>query len=145
MKKPIEEKIWEDYTHEEKSDLLQHWWYYYGKMIITLAEWEEFNKLVKDNTDKVFDVAVINYVYGVSSQPLICAMRENKVKELFESLPKIDEIQDEEFKTAYTQAKKGFIAMLIKSYNKPDPAVPMEKEIVNRQIKELAKLKKYKN
>jgi hypothetical protein len=42
--------------------LLIHWWHYYGKVIYTFAELEEFEKVIdKYGADKVLDVAVASH------------------------------------------------------------------------------------
>lgn len=46
-----------------EKGLLIHWWHYYGKVIYTLAELEEFEKVIDEyGADKVLDVAVASYV-----------------------------------------------------------------------------------
>ena len=68
--------------------LLIHWWHYYGKVIYTLAELEEFEKVIDEyGADKVLDVAVASYVCGDGSPTIMLAsIRKGTVKKLFESL-----------------------------------------------------------
>lgn len=138
----IEIKTWKEYTPKEQSELLQHWWYYYGKMMITLAEWEQFNHLVEKDSSKVLAIAVASYIHGIGSQPLVMAMRENKVDELLASLPEIEEMEDEEFKRLYTQSENCLISMLVRTYNNPEPSLPMEPEVMVEQVTGIAKMKK---
>ena len=43
-----------------EKGLLIHWWHYYGKVIYTLAELEEFEKVIDEyGADKVLDVALM--------------------------------------------------------------------------------------
>lgn len=45
-----------------EKGLIIHWWHYYGKSIYTLAELEEFEKVIDEyGVDKVLDVAVVSY------------------------------------------------------------------------------------
>lgn len=138
----METKSWNQYSKEEQNELLQHWWYYYGKMMITLDEWEQFNKLVEKDSNKMFELAVVSYIHGISSQPLVSAIRKNMVDELMLTLPNIEEIKDEKIKTMYKQAESEFISMIVKTYNSPEPNIPMEPEVMANQIKDIVKKKK---
>ena len=81
-----------------EKGLLIHWWHYYGKRIYTLAELEEFEEVIdKYGADRVFDVAVASYICGDGSPTVILAsIRKGVVNELFESLPDISKMEDDE-------------------------------------------------
>ena len=106
-----------------------------------MAEWEQFNQMVENNSDQVLELAVAGFVNGISSQPLVCAMRENKVEQLILTLPKINE-QDEEFKIWYMQVQTDLINMLVGSYNNPKPNVPMSQEEIITQAIQITKRRK---
>ena len=142
MEKNIEIKDWKEYTDEEKKELLNHWWHYYGKIIYTFDEWELFNELVDKNSNKMMELAVAGFIYGVTSQPLITAMRKNQVDELLATLPNLNEIEDKEFIENYERAKNLLILQLVGSYNQPEPDIPMNDEDVIGQVKEIIKSKK---
>lgn len=142
MAKLMEVKDWDDYSKEEQKELLQHWWYYYGKVLFTFAEWELFDQLVEKDSKQMLKLAVGSYTYGLSNQLLIAAMRKNKVNELMNSLPKVNETCDEKFRTIYTQVEKELISMLVSSYNDPKPNIPMESENIVNQVKDIVKRKK---
>ena len=142
MRKNIEIKEWKEYTDEEKKELLNHWWHYYGKVVYTFDEWEKFNELVDKNSNKMMELAVAGFIYGITSQPLIAAMRKNQVDELLATLPNLNEIEDEEFIENYKEAKNLLISQLVGSYNQPEPDIPMNNEEVIEQVKEIVKLKK---
>ena len=57
----MELKKWEEYTKEEQKELLNHWWHYYGKVMYTLEEWEQFNKLIDKDSDKILEMAIAGY------------------------------------------------------------------------------------
>lgn len=78
-----------------EKGLLIHWWHYYGKVIYTLAELEEFEKVIDEyGADKVLDVAVASYVCGDGSPTIMLAsIRKGTVKKLFESLPDISKME----------------------------------------------------
>ena len=70
------------------------------KKIYTLAELEEFEKIIDDyGVDKVLDAAVASYICGDGSPTIILmCIRSGTIKELFEALPDISESGDEEQK-----------------------------------------------
>lgn len=127
---------WEEYPKETKKELLNHWWYYYGKMIFTLDEWNKFNQLVEEKPDLVFRAAVTSYLCGESSQMLIMAMRNNKVDEYFSSLPNKDKFTKSQ-KKEYEKIERNFLVILSDSYDRPKENVPMDEEEVIKQVLQL--------
>lgn len=111
-------------------------------MIVILSEWEQFNQLVEKDSNQILALAVASYIHGTSSQPLIVAMRENKVDELLSSLAKIEKINDEKFQQLYSQEENNLISMLVGTYNNPQPNVPMEPEVMAEQVADIVKRKK---
>ncbi len=93
-----------------KKELLIHWWHYYGKAIYTLAELEQFEKIIDDyGTDKVLDAAVASYICGDGSPTIILmSIRKGAVKKLFESLPDISKMSDEKQKL-YQKVREEFV------------------------------------
>lgn len=134
----MEKKSWNEYSLEEKSELLHHWWHYYGKILYTLDEFEVFNELVKKDSNKVWVLAVGCYAMGVSSQPLLKAMRNDSVNEFLGSLPELETIDDCE----YFDTEKEFMNILLQSYNNPQPSIPMDSEVVAQQISDIIKNKR---
>lgn len=133
----LEIKKWNDYSLEEQSELLNHWWHYYGNIIFTLDELEQFNELIKKDSHKVLELAVANFIIGQSTQSLIQAMRVNKVDNLMNALPSLENNDDEEFKAMYTKVENDLISILVESYNNPEPSIPMEPEVAKEQIKDI--------
>ena len=43
---------WNNYTKEQKEEMLKHIFYYYNHAIITLQEFEDFKTLIDKNADK---------------------------------------------------------------------------------------------
>lgn len=93
-----------------EKGLLLHWWHYYGKCIYTLAEIEEFEKIIDDyGVEKVLDAAISSYVCGDGSPTIVLmSIRNNKVKELFDALPDINKMEEKE-KENYLNIKEKFI------------------------------------
>ena len=96
-----------------EKGLLIHWWHYYGKSIYTLAELEEFEKVIDEyGVDKVLDVAVVSYVCGDGSPTIMLAsIRKGAVKELFESLPDISKMKKKE-KEQYEAVREEFVQII---------------------------------
>lgn len=91
-----------------EKGLLIHWWHYYGKVIYTLAELEEFEKVIDEyGADKVLDVAVASYVCGDGSPTI----RKGTVKKLFESLPDISKMEKKE-KEQYEIVRDKFVQII---------------------------------
>ena len=120
----MELKKWEEYTKEEQKEFLNDWWHYYGKVIYTLEEWEQFNKLIDKDSDKILEMAIAGYSKGITSEPLIFAMRENKIEELFKTFPNLKEIKDEKFKEAHKVLKNSLILELVTTYKQTVEIIP---------------------
>ena len=73
---------------EITKELLIHWWHYYGKLIYTLEELNNFIAIIDEKgANKVFDVATASYLCGDGSPTvLLLSIREDKVDELFGTL-----------------------------------------------------------
>ncbi|MBE6160336.1 MAG: hypothetical protein E7157_04755 [Lactobacillales bacterium] len=117
MSKNIEIKNWNEYSSEEKNILLQHWWHYYGKILYTLDECEQFDSLLEKDIDKIFIAAIGSFIIGLSSQPLIDSMRRNNIDELLSALPEMKKLEDNEM---YHKVEVSLITQLVDSYNNQD-------------------------
>lgn len=93
--------------------LLIHWWHYYGKVIYTFAELEEFEKVIDEyGADKVLDVAVASYVCRDGSPTIMLkSIRKGTVKKLFESLPDISKMEKKE-KEQYETVRDKFVQII---------------------------------
>lgn len=133
----MEIKEWDQYSEDEKTKLLKHWWHYYGKLVITYEEMAYFERLVKRNPDQMMDVALFSFFMEHSSQLLIYAMRQNRVQQFLDVVnASMQDVQsDEEFR----DTKNGFISMLVESYNHPEPDVPMKKEELDKQLRDMGR------
>lgn len=136
-------KPWGDYSESEKRKLLHHWWYYYGKMLVTFGEYMEFSELVERDSNSMFRLAVNFYMRGMSSQPLIEAMRMNKVDALFSSLPKLERGVD--FDSLYNRSQINFISKIVTTYNNPEADVPMKPSEISSQIDVMKRQRKFGN
>lgn len=98
------------------KNLLVHWFHYYGKQIYTLDEMEKFIAIIDEyGADKVMDVAVASYICGDGSPTvLLNAIRENKVKDIFDSLPDVSTME-EEAKNMYTSVRERLIQIFTES------------------------------
>lgn len=127
-----EPKKWQDYSKDDQKLLLFHWWYYYGKSLLTLAEMDEFSKLLDTHTQNIFELAIVDYLTdGEGPIVLLSAMRQNRVEELFKiisDIPKTDAV--------FAAASISFLKMLLKSYNEPEPNKPFTDEQIGNQLRE---------
>ena len=97
----------------DRKGLLLHWWHYYGQYMYTLAELEEFEKIIDEyGSEKVLDAAMASYICGDGSPTIILmSIRNNKVTELFASLPDIEKFEEND-KKEYKAAKEEFVRII---------------------------------
>ena len=98
---------------EITKGLLMHWWHYYGKCIYTLAELKKFEEVIDEyGVEKVLDAAIASYVCADGSPTVMLAsIREDTVKELFESLPDISTWEEKD-KEQYKATRDEFIHII---------------------------------
>ena len=131
MEKNIEIKNWEDIPKEKKTQLLNHWFHYYGGVIMTLDEILAFSKLAEEKQDEIFDLIITNYVVNdtIQSNVLVASMRKGKVQELLDSVVKYSELSEEE-KNKMKRLRQFIAEEIITTYNTPEPPVPMDIDVV---------------
>lgn len=122
----MEFKKFSEYNQNEKEELLMHWWYYYGKMLITGEENERFNEMIKNDSELIKDVALVSYVFGYSSEPLIGAMRTNTLDSYFTEIRNY--VMSDEYQRIVEETEKSFFEQVVETYNKPEPSVRMSDE-----------------
>ena len=98
---------------EITKGLLMHWWHYYGKHVYTFEELEKFEKVIDEyGVEKVLDFAVASYVYDDGSPTIMLLnIRQDTVKELFESLPDISTWEEND-KKQYKAMRDEFIHII---------------------------------
>ena len=130
----MEKKRFSEYTIEEQKELMHHWWYYYGKLPISFLEMEKFGKLLDSDIDFVKNAALMAWARSSASQDLVRAMRGD-----FESFKKhvVALSETEEFKKVEEFLEDTFISEMVKTINKPEPAVPMTDEQLAAGLSEL--------
>ena len=125
----MEIKKWNEYTNEEKSCLLLHWWHYYGKLLYTFAELEQFEALVRENPDRIFHIAVMSYYFNFGSQILLESMRRKQLDGLFATIPDYENA-DDSFKKINEGIENSFINEIVTTYNNPEQNALMAVDIV---------------
>lgn len=140
-KKPIEKKRWECYTREEKHELLNHWWYYFGKMLVTREEYMEFVKLAESNPDTVWSIAVLCFGQGLTSQPLIFAMRHGRLEEFISVSCDLSKRLSTARDPYWRFLEDGLLDNLVPTYNNPEPDVPFSEGEKRKQIEALTGVK----
>ena len=127
-------KKWEEYTEEEKYDLLIHYFYYYGKTFISLEEYEKYITIAKTNPDTILNYALIAFAKEEGPTMLVYAIRNNKQDELLDACTKaINKID----KNLYETIKDTFINQIVTTYNHPEPDIPFTEEQTLEEIKKL--------
>lgn len=92
------------------TDLLLHWWQYYGKKSYTFDELEAFKKIIDERgAERVLDVVVYAYVLDDGSPTaILMSIQNNTVDDLFDSLPNIADMEQEQ-KAAYEALREKFV------------------------------------
>lgn len=100
-------------------ELLLHWWHYYGALMYTLQELEDFEKLMEQyGEEKILEVALASYIKGDGKNTiLLLSMRQNKVEQLLHSLPCIESF-DHSTKLKFSKIKEDFLSELQTTYLK---------------------------
>jgi len=131
-------KTWEEYNKEEKETLLNHWFYYYGGMLMTPKDLEDFQSLSKTKQDEVFNHIVTNYIFNstIQSNLLLMFMREGKVDEFLKH--SIDPSKlSEENKAAFNDIRNMIAKEVSTTFLSPEPPVPLKLQV---EVSEAPKL-----
>lgn len=131
----MEKKSWDKYTNKEQEELLLHWWHYYGKDIYTLAEREEVVKLITKQPNEMLTLATIAYIDGVTTRPLLAAIRTNQVEKLFQDIEQ--KAENPSIKDALVAAADILLDELVATYNNPEPDIPLEQDELLKQLEKL--------
>jgi hypothetical protein len=96
-----------------KKGLLLHWWHYYGKMIYTLDELEQFEGIIdKYGEDNVLEAAVLSYIMNDGSPSVILiSIQQGNVEELFNTLPDISKLE-QRLQDSYRQDEEIFLKQI---------------------------------
>ncbi len=130
----MEKKRFSEYTKEEQKELMHHWWYYYGKLPISFLEMKKFGELLDSDIEFVKNAALMAWARSSASQDLVRAMRGD-----FEGFKKhvVALAETEEFKKVEEFLEDTFIGEMVRTINKPEPAVPMTDEQLASGLAEL--------
>ena len=125
-------KTWDSLTSDEKTTLLNHWFYYYGGVIMTLKDMEDFRALSNTKQDAIFDHIISSFMYRrtIKSNALVKALREGKIDELFSYSISFDDIVEYQLENVYEEAKNIIFNELLQTFIYPQPPVPMDVAIV---------------
>lgn len=119
---------WENLTTEQKTNYLNFWFHYYGGVIYTLEELEQFMELAKTKADEIYNHICTLFIMRdtIQSSTLVMAMRQNKVDDLLahnmnqgviESLD-IKPEDKKEMLAIYEETGEMIINEIAKSYSK---------------------------
>ncbi|MBE6159119.1 MAG: hypothetical protein E7159_04780 [Firmicutes bacterium] len=135
-------KKWRNYTKEEKKEILFHWWHYYGKLPYTIEELNYFNDLLDKDVDKMFICALCSDIEGYSSQMLIRYMRQDKVQEYLNTMPRFESVAEQ---SILERLSDVYLQELVGTLNNPEPDVPLTEEEMINGIKEILRQRKNTN
>lgn len=122
-------KKWADYNEEEKTNLLLHYWNYYGNTINTMEEFYRYIDLVKSNSKQIFDFIIYCIDNKKNAQELmIYAMRSDNIERLISAFKKYETDN-------YQEKSEELIFRLVSSYNNPEPSIPLSAEEFFKQLK----------
>lgn len=114
-----------EYTPDEQIELMFHWFHYYGKTPISLYELDKFKELMDKDMEFVRRAAIVAWAREEMTQPLVNAMRGDFDK-YYEEITEVSTTL--EFEDYEERFEKELIAELVKTYNNPQPAVPMDED-----------------
>ena len=126
-------KEWNEYTEDEKSSLLTHWFHYYGKLVYTLDELEKFQDLTKKDSNKMFSAAVACYISGGNSSLLLTGLRQDGEKFIDVAGNRGGDLRDKN-EEEYEAIASSFIEEIVTTYNNPKPDIPLTEEELLRQL-----------
>ena len=134
----MEVKKFSEYNDEEKREILNHLWHYYWKELYSLDELERYNNIISINSDKLFDLAMATYIGKNNYQQVVLAtIRTNSLNLLLGKLPNFEE--GTVLKSEYEKACLIFLEEVVRTYNNPEPDIPMSEEEIISQCVRLVK------
>ena len=127
----MELKKYEEYTEEEKIELLNHWFIYYGKVLFTLEELDVVQALIKKNPDRIFDYIMTGYIVGddISPTVLLSAIENGNVKTFLDTIPHKKNL-NKKTQESYDHVLNYLLSKFVESYNNPEPPVAMDVEVI---------------
>lgn len=125
-------KKFNEYSKEELVELFNHWWRYYGKIPYKIEEVERFNKMLDEDSDFVRKCALIAYTGGVGSQDMIKAWRDDSFDKYRQAVE--NTFSNANFKKYEEELEAEFIEMVVRSYNNPEPDVPLTADQIMEMI-----------
>lgn len=130
----LEIKKFSEYTKDEQMEIMFHWWHYYGKLPLSFDEMDKFKKLMDEDIEFVKNAALIAWARESASQDLVRAMRgdldgyKKQIRELASS---------KEFKDVEELLESTFIEEVVRTYNNPEPSIPMSDEQLRDGLAEI--------
>ena len=124
-------KRWEDFSEGEKTTLLEHWFYYYGGLIMTLKDLEDFRNISTSRQDEIFAHIVTNYIFRntIQSNMLLAFLRENKIDELLNASVSVNNFSEDK-RSVYEEVRVMISNELLNTFINPEPSIPMDIEII---------------
>ena len=125
----MELKKYDEYSDEEKRELLFHWWHYYGKTVCSLRVMRQFTQMVYDNVDEMFKIGLFSFVNGKNGKDFIDAIICGCVYEYRDMVNNQSSNSENNFNSE--DKKDDFIKLLVSSFNSDDQLVISHEEYIN--------------
>lgn len=127
-------KKFNEYTNDEQMEILFHWWHYYGKLPLSFPEMEKFKELLDRDIEFVKNAALIAWARESASQDLVRAMRGD-LEGYRKHIMKL--ASSKEFKDVEELLESTFIEEVVRTYNNPEPSIPMSEEQLREGLAEI--------
>ena len=126
---------WNNYTNEQKEEMLNHIFYYYNHAIITWQEFEDFKTLIDKNADKVF-YGLVGLFGSENSAPtvLVSLMRNKAIEQLFSVYDNLPEESKKNIRDYGDMLLEKEFEITLK---KPEPNIPMSTEEIITQVSKI--------
>lgn len=129
----MELKKYDEYSDEEKRELLFHWWHYYGKTVCSLGVMRRFTQMVYDDVDEMFKIGLFSFVVGNNGKDFIEAIKSGRVYEYRDMVKRVSSNGENHFDNE--EKRDEFIKLLVSSFEKNEDLIMSHEEYVDGIIK----------
>ncbi len=129
MIEPFDLKTWSDYTHEEKTELLKHWFFRFGRQLLALEDYETFLENVDRNPDGIWLVAIVTTLCKRDATLLANALQKGEVDAIITAATVFLALSDDDQMREFERVEQELLLRVILSYNAQLLAGPTQTEI----------------
>lgn len=129
----MELKKYNEYSDEEKRELLFHWWHYYGKTVCSLGVMRRFTQMVYDDVDEMFKIGLFSFMNGNNGKDFIEAIKSGRVYEYRDMVSRVSANSENNFDNE--EKRDEFIELLVSSFEKNEDLIMSHEEYVDGIVK----------